>query len=80
MQWWIGIIYLFPIINSRFGAADTLTAMTEEEKMLKRLEIQRKKQLKKQRFALGEDNEEELLTHGGKTLDCMNFPFSFMYS
>lgn len=73
----IGIVCLFLIIDSRFGAADTLTAMTEEEKMLKRLEIQRKKQLKKQRFALGEDNEEELLTHGGKSLDCMNYYFFF---
>ena len=73
----IGILYLFSIIASRFGAADTLTAMTEEEKMLKRLEIQRKKQLKKQRFALGEDNEEELLTHGGKSLDCIKYYFSF---
>ena len=63
-------------MDSRFGAADTLTAMTEEEKMLKRLEIQRKKQLKKQRFALGEDNEE--ITHGGKALDCMNSFSSFI--
>ena len=38
--------------------------------MLKKLEIQRKKQLKKQRFALADDNEEETLTHGGKALDC----------
>lgn len=37
--------------------------------MLKKLEIQRKKQLKKQRFALAEDNEEETLTHGGEALD-----------
>ena len=58
------------LISSRFGASDTLTAMTEEEKMLKKLEIQRKKQLKKQRFALADDNEEETLTHGGKALDC----------
>lgn len=57
--------------RSRFGAADTLQAMTEEEKMLKKLEIQRKKQLKKQKFALPDDNEEEALTHGGKTLNCL---------
>ena len=61
--------FAIPIIPSRFGAADTLQAMTEEEKMLKKLEIQRKKQLKKQKFALPDD-EEETLTHGGKTLNC----------
>ena len=43
--------------------------MTEEEKMYKKLEIQRKKALKKQRFALGDDNEEEMLTHRGAALD-----------
>ena len=37
--------------------------------MLKKLEIQRKKQLKKQRFALADENEEDTLTHGGKELD-----------
>ena len=37
--------------------------------MLKKLEIQRKKQLKKQRFALADDNEEDMLTHGGEALD-----------
>ncbi|KNB42353.1 hypothetical protein JH06_4073 [Blastocystis sp. subtype 4] len=55
--------------DRRFGAADTLNAVTEEEKMLKKLEIQRKKQLKKQRFALADDNEEDMLTHGGEALD-----------
>ena len=56
-------------MRSRFGAADTLKSVTEEEKMLKKLEIQRKKQLKKQRFALPDENEEDMLTHGGKELD-----------
>ena len=37
--------------------------------MYKKMEIQRKKQLKKQKFALGEENEEETLTHGGRALD-----------
>lgn len=59
------------VTHSRFGAADTLQAMTEEEKMLKKLEIQRKKQLKKQKFSLPDENEEEALTHGGKTLNCL---------
>lgn len=57
------------MICSRFGAADTLKSVTEEEKMLKKLEIQRRKQLKKQRFALPDENEEDVLTHGGKELD-----------
>ena len=57
------------VMSSRFGAADTLKSVTEEEKMLKKLEIQRKKQLKKQRFALADENEEDTLTHGGKELD-----------
>lgn len=43
--------------------------MTEEEKMLKKLEIQRKKQLKRQKYALPDENEEDELTHGGKTLN-----------
>ena len=43
--------------------------MKEEEKMYKKMEIQRKKALKKQRFALGDENEEELLTHKGETID-----------
>lgn len=42
--------------------------MTEEQKMFKKMEIQRKKQLKRQKYALGDDNE-ELLTHKGKTLE-----------
>ena len=62
-------VSFFTVIRSRFGAADTLNAVTEEEKMLKKLEIQRKKQLKKQRFALADDNEEEILTHKGEALD-----------
>lgn len=62
-------VYVLILIYSRFGAADTLNAVTEEEKMLKKLEIQRKKQLKKQRFALADDNEEDMLTHGGEALD-----------
>ena len=56
-------------MSSRFGAATTLQSMTEEEKMYKKLEIQRKKALKKQRFALGDDNEEEMLTHRGEAID-----------
>lgn len=42
--------------------------MTEEQKMFKKMEIQRKKQLKREKFALG-DEEEELLTHKGKSLE-----------
>lgn len=37
--------------------------------MYKKMEIQRKKALKKQRFALGDDNEEEMLTHKGEAID-----------
>ena len=44
--------------------------------MYKKMEIQRKKALKKQRFALGDDNEEEMLTHKGETIDG-TFPHSF---
>ena len=67
----IGPFGLLGVISSRFGAADTLKSLTEEEKMLKKLEIQRKKQLKKQRFALADENEEDTLTHGGKELDLI---------
>lgn len=64
---------------SRFGASTTLQSMTEEEKMYKKMEIQRKKALKKQRFALGDDNEEEQLTHKGEAIDgtFINSPFMF---
>ena len=65
----IGLYFLFLLMYSRFGAASTLQSMTEEEKMYKKMEIQRKKALKKQRFALGDENEEELLTHKGETID-----------
>ena len=51
--------------SSRFGSAENLQTMTEEQKMFKKMEIQRKKQLKREKFALG-DEEEELLTHKGK--------------
>ena len=53
---------------SRFGSAENLQTMTEEQKMFKKMEIQRKKQLKREKFALG-DEEEELLTHKGKSLE-----------
>ena len=36
--------------------------------MFKKMEIQLKKQLKRQKYALGDENE-ELLTHKGKTLE-----------
>ena len=53
---------------SRFGSAENLQTMTEEQKMFKKMEIQRKKQLKREKFALG-DEEEELLTPQGKSLE-----------
>ncbi|CBK24803.2 uncharacterized protein [Blastocystis hominis] len=54
--------------DRRFGSAENLQTMTEEQKMFKKMEIQRKKQLKREKFALG-DEEEELLTHKGKSLE-----------
>lgn len=64
---------------SRFGASTTLQSMTEEEKMYKKMEIQRKKALKKQRFALGDDNEEEQLTHKGEAIDGTFFKSSYEF-
>ena len=75
----IGILLWSLVICSRFGSSASAKAMTEEEKMYKKLEIQRKKQLKRQRFALAdEEGEEEKLTHGGETLDGRLLgPFEF---
>ena len=51
--------------------------MTEEQKMFKKMEIQRKKQLKREKFALG-DEEEELLTHKGKSLESASHSSSYL--
>lgn len=63
--------------SSRFGSAENLQTMTEEQKMFKKMEIQRKKQLKREKFALG-DEEEELLTHKGKSLESASHSSSYL--
>ena len=63
--------------SSRFGSAENLQTMTEEQKMFKKMEIQRKKQLKREKFALG-DEEEELLTHKGKLLESASHSSSYL--